>query len=364
MNVPGSTSGCRDVICFSSIDWVPLWQGHHEIAVALAAQGYRVLFVENTGVRRPGLRDMPRLLRRLRNWRRGVRGFRRERDNLMVYSPVLLPFPYSPMACRINRFLLLRALRGWVGPSGSRRAIAWSFLPTPLVRNLIHRLEPALSVYYCVNDFASSSSSARRITRSEARFFAEADLVFASSEALQARAARFRDEVHLFAFGVDFRLFEAARQTATELPDDLRSFPRPLVGYVGGVHRWLDQDLLTAAAARMPEASFVLIGPIQTEVARLGRQPNGHLLGARPHTQLPAYMKGFDVGLVPYRLTPYTAEVCPAKLNEYLAMGIPVVATDLPAIRRFTEVHGPVAALERGADAFAAAIRRALTARS
>jgi glycosyltransferase involved in cell wall biosynthesis len=79
---------------------------------------------------------------------------------------------------------------------------------------------------------------------------------------------------------------------------------------------------------------------------------------------VPGYIKGFDVGVIPYRFASYTADVCPAKLNEYLAMGIPVVATDLPALRRFTAEHGPVVTLAREADAFAAAIRRALAERS
>ena len=77
--------------------------------------------------------------------------------------------------------------------------------------------------------------------------------------------------------------------------------------------------------------------------------------------EVPDYIKGFDVGLVPYRLAPYTADVYPTKLNEYLAMGIPVVATDLPAIRRFNAEHGPVVAMGHDADAFAAAIRAAAT---
>src|SRR5438093_745166 len=80
----------------------------------LAAQGHRVLFVENTGVRRPRLSDLPRVRQRLRNWWRGTNGFRQERENLFVYSPVVLPFPYSRAATLVNRTLLLRALGRWM----------------------------------------------------------------------------------------------------------------------------------------------------------------------------------------------------------------------------------------------------------
>src|SRR5438128_5918826 len=84
-----------DILCIWSIDWDFIWQGHQEIMATLAEAGNRVLFVENTGVRRPRFSDLPRLRHRLRNWWRGVMGFRQERERLFVYSPLVLPFPYS-----------------------------------------------------------------------------------------------------------------------------------------------------------------------------------------------------------------------------------------------------------------------------
>jgi glycosyltransferase involved in cell wall biosynthesis len=79
------------------------------------------------------------------------------------------------------------------------------------------------------------------------------------------------------------------------------------------------------------------------------------LLGQRPHAELARYIRGFDVGIVPYKLSEYTANVYPTKLNEYLVMGIPVVATDLPEIRRFNRDHGEIVNVASGADTFAAA---------
>src|SRR6185295_13328931 len=98
----------RDVVCISSIDWDFIWQGHQEIMSTLAGQGHRVLFVENTGVRAPRARDLPRVRQRIRNWWRGTKGFREERPNLFVYSPLLLPLPYSRIARAVNRLLLAR----------------------------------------------------------------------------------------------------------------------------------------------------------------------------------------------------------------------------------------------------------------
>ena len=83
------TAGRPDVLCISSIDWDFIWQGHQEIMTALAAQGHRVVFLENTGVRAPRVGDLPRVRQRIRNWWHSTKGFREERPNLFVYSPVL-----------------------------------------------------------------------------------------------------------------------------------------------------------------------------------------------------------------------------------------------------------------------------------
>ncbi len=349
-----------DIVCISSIDWDFIWQGHQEIMSRLAADGHRVLFVENTGVRAPHMRDLPRVRQRIRNWWRGTKGFREERPNLFVYSPIVVPLPYSRIARVLNRFLLVRALGRWMGATGFFRPMVWTFLPTPLALDLVEALDPQLTIYYCIDDLASSSPGAKRIAASEERLFRQADLVFVTSEKLRQRAAQFSDRVHLFPFGVDFERFEEVRASEAPLPDDLQDLRRPVVGYVGGLHQWVDQDLLAAVAERMPDATFALVGPAQTDVSALERCANVRLLGQRPHPDVPRYVKGFDVGIVPYRLAEYTANVYPTKLNEYLVMGIPIVATDLPEIQRFNAAYGNVVSVAADADAFSAAIRRSL----
>src|SRR5207237_1183692 len=179
--VDAMTPRPRDIVCISSIDWDFIWQGHQEIMSTLAAQGHRVLFVENTGVRAPRARDLPRVRQRIRNWWRGTKGFREERPNLFVYSPLLLPLPYSRVARWINRFVLMRALRRWMRATGFFRPIVWTFLPTPLALDLLREVDPQLTIYYCIDDLASSSIGARRIVPHEERLFREADLVFVTS---------------------------------------------------------------------------------------------------------------------------------------------------------------------------------------
>lgn len=345
----------HDIICISSIDWDFIWQGHQEIMSRLAADGHRVLFIENTGVRQIRTRDLGRVRDRLRNWWRSTKGFRQERPNLFVHSPMVLPLPYSRIARWINRQLLVRSLTRWMKAAGFSRPIVWSFLPTPLVLDVISQLEPVITIYHCVDDFSASSADARRIVASENELFRRADLVFVTSEKLRARAAQHGARVHLFPSGVSIEKFSAVDTAAT--PDDVRSLPRPIAGYVGGLHQWVDQALLEGAAARLPDTSFVLIGPEQTDVSKLRQVANIHLLGQRPHTALAGYIAAFDVALVPYRMAEYTANVYPAKMNEYLAVGKPVIATDLAEVRRFNAEHGNVIRIASDADDLASGIR-------
>lgn len=354
------TTGLRDVLCISSIDWDFIWQGHQEIMSTLAAAGHRVLFVENTGVRAPRLRDLPRLRQRFRNWARGTAGFREEQPNLFVYSPIVVPLPYSRVARWINRTLLVHAIRRWMRAVGFSRPVLWTFLPTPLAHELIDHLDPALTIYYCIDDLASSSPEARRVAASEEAMFTRADLVFVTSEKLRARAARHSPHVHFFPFGVRFESFDEARRGPRQTPDDIKALRRPIVGYVGGLHQWIDQILVEQVAARLPDVTFAFVGPPQCDLSRLERCPNVALLGGKPHAALPHYIREFDVGIVPYKLADYTANVYPTKLNEYLAMGIPVVATDLLEIRRFNADHGPIVSIAESAEAFAEAVRRTL----
>jgi uncharacterized SAM-binding protein YcdF (DUF218 family)/glycosyltransferase involved in cell wall biosynthesis len=344
----------EDLICFSSIDWDFNWQGHQEVMAALAAHGNRVLFVENTGVRAAAWRDLPRLRHRLRNWWRSTKGFRQERDNLFVYSPVLLPFPHLVLARFLNRVLLGRALERWMRATRFQRPLIWTFLPTPLVVDLIDRLPQELVVYYCIADFEQLSSHARLIRRSERKLLERTDVVFAQGDELRDRCSP-HPNIHIFPFGVSLRTFRRAGEMATEL----EALRRPVVGYVGALHRHLDLDLVVRIAREI-DGTVVLVGPTYTDLTPLKKVSNVVLIGPQPHERVPEFVRGFDVALIPYVLNEHTVTVYPTKLNEYLALGMPVVATDLPELRRFNERFGNVVEVTEGDDAFVAAVRKAL----
>lgn len=347
------------IICVSSIDWTFNWQQPQEVASAFAQGGNRVLFVENTGVRRPLLRDASRLIARLKNWWRASGGAKPVVDGLDVLSPLLLPFPYSCLARRLNAAALLRIVRRWIGRRGDAPLIVFTFLPTPLVHAIIRDLDPTLVVYYCIDRLSESSPMARMLRGPEETLIAEADLVLTTSSELHAAAARLTPRVEMLPCGVRCREFEDAKASDAEPPSLFARLAGLVIGFVGSLRNEIDLALLTAAAELAPDLNFVFVGPVMANVRALAARPNVRLVGPVPHSEVARYMARFDVGVLPYVLNPYTAAIMPAKLKEYLAAGLPIVATSLPEIRRFADEHPEVVTFANDASDFVAALRAA-----
>lgn len=351
----------QNIICISSIDWDFIWQGHQEIMSTFAANGNRVLFIENTGIRAPTIRDLPRIKKRFVNWSKGIRGIRKEKEDLYIFSPVVFPFPYSRIARWINKYLLLSCLRKWMKVMDFNDSIIWTFLPTGLALDLINYINKKAIIYYCIDNFAVSSSLARKVRSTEKKLIKQSDLVFVTANELYDYCSQYNKRVYAFPFGVNIEDFEKVRiEEQTQIYEDFENIKRPVIGYVGGVHKWIDQDLIKNLAEVHPEYSFVFIGPIQTDISSLSNIKNIHFLGQKLHDQLPHYVNSFTVTIIPYLLTDYTKNVYPTKLNEYLALAKPVVSTDLLEVRKFNERYGDIVSVGKDLQEFTECLEKAV----
>ena len=129
---------------------------------------------------------------------------------MSLYSPLALPFPYSPLAQRINRSLVCGSIRRWLERNRFDEPILFTFLPTQFTLDLMDTIAPALSVFYCTDKLSETSPAARRILPYERRVIERADLVFASSERLVDYCRAHNPETHLFPIGVSLEKFERA----------------------------------------------------------------------------------------------------------------------------------------------------------
>lgn len=334
----------RDIIYISSIEWDFLWQAHQEIARRLAAAGNRVLYIENTGVRAPGLRDTRRVAARLGRWLRSLKagGAREVGPNIFVYSPLVMPPFGSTWRRLLNRHVFLRQLRRITRAMRMRDVLLWTYLPTDTAVDIIrtHRTNNSLVVYYNAADFSSLTPNSEKLLESERELVRMSDVVLATCSEQAARFAADNSNVHVFPPGVDMSAFpEESETTGLQDPLNLSALPRPIIGYLGGLHRFVDYDLVASMAQSRPSWSWVFLGAHQVPLEKLQGLSNVYLLGQQPHEELAGHLRFFDVCIVPYINTSETTTLVPTKINEYLAAGKAIVSTSLPTVCEFNAEH-------------------------
>ncbi len=343
MEADGSPIGGRPVVCVGFNDWDnEVWTNQHHLMARLAATGSEILFIESLGLRQPQLgsgRDLRRIARRLRA---GLAAPRRRAGGVTVLSPLVIPLHRFGWLRALNAVLLRAQVRAAARRLGMRRPILWAYVPQGEV--LIDALDPELIVYHCVDDIAAQAGvDAASFAAAEQRFARRADLVIASAPPLAERMGALSERV-LYAPNVaDTALFATALEPGPIDPA-LAELPAPRIVFVGAVvAKKLDFELLISVARSRPEWTFALVGPVglgdpDTDVTALEHEPNIHLLGVREQRTLPAVLRGAAAGLIPYRSSRLTASIFPMKVYEYLAAGVPVVATGLPSLAGVAEV--------------------------
>ncbi len=207
-------------------------------------------------------------------------------------------------------------------------------------------------VYDCVDDWSAFLQSHGDASERERRLVAMSDIVFTTAQRLYQMKKKVNPHTYLVPNGVDCEHFS---KPASGIPPSMKNIPRPIIGFSGAIHFWVDLRLVETIAKRRTEWSFVFVGPIGKKVD-IPRLPNMHFLGKVSYDVLPSYVSSFNVCIIPFAHTELTASADPIKLYEYLASGKPIISTDLPEVRKFAHLIG----IADGADEFERSIEIAL----
>ncbi|MCK6545753.1 glycosyltransferase family 1 protein [Myxococcota bacterium] len=300
-----------DFVCLSHLRWNFVYQRPNHL-MSRAAKRHRVFFVEE-----PELdADVPRL------------EVTEVEPNLRRVVPHLAPSASREARLATEQALLARLF----DEHDIDEHLLWYY--TPMALEVSRHLEPELVVFDIMDELTAFANAPVELVAREAELLERAHVVFTGGHTLfEAKRHRHRN-IHALPSSVDVAHFARARRWPDE-PADQATIPHPRLGYFGVIDERMDLALLDQAAAARPDWQFVLVGPVtKIDPASLPRRPNLHYLGPKPYAELPGYLSGWDVALVPFALNESTRFISPTKTPEYLAAGRPVVSTPIRDVVR------------------------------
>lgn len=330
-------NACDAVICLSHLRWAFVFQRPQHLMTRFA-DVLPVFFVEEPVI---GPADLvPRL---------DVR----QEGRVSVIVPQL-PAGLSESAGADAQRVLLDGL---IARKAITRPLLWYYTPMSLAFS--DHLSRALTVYDCMDELSGFLGAPSGLCEMERQLLDRADLVFTGGRSLFEAKQKLHPRVHAFPSSVDAAHFRRARAHLPE-PVDQQAIPHPRLGFFGVIDERMDIALLGELADLHPEWHLVLVGPVvKIDPQSLPRAPNIHYLGGKKYEELPAYVAGWDLALMPFAINPATRFISPTKTPEYLAAGRPVVSTPIVDVVRDYGEKGLVAIAE-DARGFAGEIGRVL----
>jgi glycosyltransferase involved in cell wall biosynthesis len=301
------------LVCFSHLRWAFVYQRPQHL-LTRAARHYRVIFFEepvHEAVVAPRLDQT-------------------EREGGVTVAVPVLPHGLSPAEAEAMQGSLLDEL---LAAEQRGRLIFWYYTPMALGFSADHR--PDLCIYDCMDELSAFRFAPPQLMQREGDLFQRCDLVFTGGHSLyEAKRGRHPD-VHAFPSSIDAAHFGKARHMAGPEPADQAEIPHPRLGFFGVIDERMDVGLLAELAELRPDWHFVMIGPVvKIEEGSLPRPSNIHWLGGKTYGELPSYIAGWDVALMPFAMNESTRYISPTKTPEYLAAGAPVISTPVVDVVR------------------------------
>ncbi len=336
------------LIVHSHLCWDWVWQRPQQFLSRLSAK-HRVLFVETVAPERS--------LAAATATFRSPEGY----PNLTILRLQFPTWQWQDGACvdAERRRIVQQFVSDGPQAGQFERPVQWFYDPMA-VKAFAGHMGEVLTVYDCMDELSQFRFAPPEIHRRETELLARADVVFTGGRKLFQSKSRFNDNCHFFGCGVDVAHFGCARDAHTQIPPEVASLTKPVLGYFGVVDERLDYELIAKLADANPGWSVVVIGPvIKVDAATLPQRPNISWLGQRPYETLPAFCKGFDVCLMPFALNEATEFINPTKALEYMATGRPIVSTAVPDV---VSNFGSIVKIAKGADQFTEFCRQQVNA--
>jgi glycosyltransferase involved in cell wall biosynthesis len=277
-----------------------------------------------------------------------------ERDGVAIVQPVCRD-PGPDEGWRLEA-MYRRLIPELVEREGLVDYTAWFF--SPMFLPSVERLTPSLVVYDSMDELSLFKDGLPVVVERERGLLRIADVVFTGGVSLGQAKAKLHPNVLACPSGVEVEHFRRALLPQTAIPDDLAAIRRPRIGFFGVLDERLDLELLAAVAGLRPDWSLVLLGPVKKiDPAELPASPNLHYLGQKQYRELPGYVKGFDVCMMPFALNEATRFISPTKTLEYMAAHKPIVSTPVTDV---VDAYTGVVRIARAPDPFVREVQGAL----
>lgn len=248
----------------------------------------------------------------------------------------------------------LQTLLADLVPAGEQ-PIVWFY--TPMALPLLQGLNPSKIVYDCMDELAMFKNAPKQLLQRESALLNMADVVFTGGPSLYQSKRDRHANAHCFSSSVDAKHFRQAQDRSISHPDQ-EHIPHPRLGFYGVIDERLDVELVSKMADAHPEWQIVMVGPVvKIDPASLPKQPNVHYMGQRGYDQLPQFLAGWDVCLLPFAMNDSTKFISPTKVLEYMAAELPAVSTPITDVK---VPYGDVVAVAATAEEFIAACERQL----
>ncbi|HVF82595.1 MAG TPA: UDP-galactopyranose mutase [Sphingomicrobium sp.] len=247
--------------------------------------------------------------------------------NLTIVTP-RLP---EGMDGEAQRTVLKGLLDAYVAPLKGK-LLRWYY--TPMMLPFSRHLDALATIYDCMDELSAFRFAPQELLNLETELLKASDVVFTGGYSLYEAKKKRHGNVHPFPSSVDRKHFGRARAGLAD-PADQAAIARPRLGFYGVIDERIDLDLIAAVADARPDWQLVMVGPVvKIGEDELPRRDNIHYLGGKGYDELPAYLSGWDVALMPFAINEATRFISPTKTPEYLAAGRPVVSTPIRDVKR------------------------------